>query len=887
MTFARTKIQPPQSRSAFIARGAMQTRLARALREQRVALLVAPAGYGKTMLLAHEVARLPPGTAIAWVSADAGDDLQRLLECMLAALEPYDPPWRTAPESLVARVADSTDAQRDVAAEIINTIDASDVARGVIVFDDMHRIEDRDFFRFLERLIERLGARWCLALASRTEPPLALARLRAADELAEFRQLELQFARDEARELARGSGIDTALADRLFDRTQGWPAGMRIAIGAASGRSSMSNPDPLRASERPLFEFLVTEVLQQLPPALADFLLAVSVLPELDVARCRAVTDDRQTAVHLDEIERLGLFVDVLDAPGRTLRLHDLFRDALQLRLRQQDAARLAELQRRAAESEPDPVRRLTLLLQAGATDAAAALAFDHLPVLIPAAGPTTALHWIAQFPADAREHAPELAFVRGLAAWSQWDFPTMLAELERAERGFTARGDWRAEVARAEALMGLIAIGRIAEAADRLKSLRGRPLPAVTELLVLNAEIWLAIDAFRYSDAAPLFARLLDVVQSQEDRPDLWYQSTPALRMPGLPGMNPVLARYAERLLQVGGDAPTPLRTLALLTQAWCALWAGRLADARQLVRASRDEAQWSGHSGAVRAHLATLSALLSVIAGDAAAAAEAIIERQDVYGTRATAWHRYIVAIFGARMAACCADLTRTQRAWDEVEAARTAIGALATVEGVRSREGSIAAQLKWLGGKHDDAITGWKGLLEHEAEIDLQGQAAEVRVRLARGLVRRGDLNGAASCLIPVFARVPRDGGPGGALLAPDALRELAAVSWGPALAPRQQETLKSWWSAIAADRASVGAVPAGNKRAADGAPALTVRELEVLQRIAAGDNNKLIARAFDLSLHTVKRHVANILGKLGVGTRGQAAAWYRANAPAISK
>ena len=79
------------------ARTLVQARLADALLNRRVVLLCAPAGYGKTTALAHEIARLPPEHAVAWISADAGDDLQRLLECMLAALEPFDPPWRTAP----------------------------------------------------------------------------------------------------------------------------------------------------------------------------------------------------------------------------------------------------------------------------------------------------------------------------------------------------------------------------------------------------------------------------------------------------------------------------------------------------------------------------------------------------------------------------------------------------------------------------------------------------------------------------------------------------------------------------------------------------------------------------------------------------------------------
>ncbi|HSJ98010.1 MAG TPA: AAA family ATPase, partial [Myxococcota bacterium] len=403
MTFPRTRIQPPRPRSASVARPALESALADALRSRRVALLCAPAGYGKTTLLVQALARLPAGHAVAWVSADPGDDLQRLLECVLAALEPFDPPWRAAPATLVQRVAQGAEAQRAVAAELINALDACEVEHGVLVIDDLHRVDDPAFFHFLDRLVERMSGRWTLALASRTEPPVPLARLRAAGELAELRQLQLQFARDEARRLGRSAGLDDTLADRVFDRTQGWPAAMRIALAAvpaegtggrvdAGGDWSAALERALRAGERPMFEFLSTEVLDQLRPELADFLLKVSVLPELEPARCTAVSGHANAAAMLDETERLGLFGDVLDGPVRALRLHDLFRDAMQQRLALRDPGLLLESRRRAAATEPDPVRRIALLLEAGDLEAAARLAFEHIPATLVTAGPSAAV---------------------------------------------------------------------------------------------------------------------------------------------------------------------------------------------------------------------------------------------------------------------------------------------------------------------------------------------------------------------------------------------------------------------------------------------------------------------------------------------------------------
>jgi LuxR family transcriptional regulator, maltose regulon positive regulatory protein len=901
MSFARTKIQAPRARSVLVERSDLQARLAHALASRVLVLLCAPAGYGKTTLLAAEVARWPQEYALAWVSADSGDDLYRLLECTLAALEPYDPPWRTAPEALLAALGRGRkEERREVAAEIINTLDACAVPRGLIVFDDVHRVEDPAFFRFIDQLVERMSPRWTLALTSRTEPPIALARLRAADGLAEFRQLQLQFARDEARELAAQSGLAAAAADRLFDRTQGWPAGLRIGIGAvlaATGGEGASagaqlptqTERALRAVERPMFDYLVVEVLEQLPPDLADFLLCASVLPELDAARSAEVTGHVDADRKLDEIERLGLFVDVLDAPARTLRLHDLFRDALQQQLRLQQPELLAELRHRAAVTEPDWKRRVMLLLDLGDAEQAAAVMFANAPALVATTGYSGTEHLIGQFPAAFRERSPDLAFLRGLTSWTNWDFPAMHASLERAAAGFVAAGDAnRAQLAQAFLPHALLTLGRIDDAAELVAALRSEQLSEPARVMLLNAEIWLAIESCRHAAVAPLLAEMLGRLQSLQ-RLELWFHTTPPLRMPGLPGVTPVLARHAELLQQVGGDAPTPLRALGLLSQAWCELWRGRIVEARALVAEARGDARWSGQSGAVRAHLLSLDAAIATAAGDAATAIAAANARIGVYAAGATSWHRHMVGVFVARIASANEDARELHMAWERLAATRSMPELAAICRWNAAVEAPIAANLAWLEGREAEAIDRWRSALENEESIDLIGQAAESRVRLARALARRGDLGEAGQVLRPVFERgdADADGGPGGALLASSALHELAEVRWGDALPRRRVEQLRGWCAMLGGRRAEPHRLagdagerldPRSVKRPGL-AGAFTARELEVLARIAEGDSNKLIARAFDLSLHTVKRHVANILGKLGVETRGQAAAWYR--------
>lgn len=882
MNFARTKIQPPRPRSAFVERGALQAQLADALTSRRVVLLCAPAGYGKTMLLAQVTAALP----VAWVSADAGDDLQRMLECMLAALEPFDPPWRTAPEALVSRVGrDSADEERAVAAELINTLDACDVPHGVIVFDDVHRVDDPGFFRFLDRVIERMGARWTIALTSRTDPPLALARLRAADELVELRQLQLQFARDEARGLAAAAGVDQTAADRIFDRTHGWPAGMRMAIGAtrafeqrpaalAPAGSGSAVERVLRAGERPLFEFLTTEVLEQLRPELAEFLLRTSVLAELEASRCAAVSGNVDAAHLLDEIERTGLFVDVLDGPVRALRLHDLFRDAMLQQLALERPALLAELRTRAAATEPDPVRRIAMLVDAGQYDEAAELVFAHVPSLVATAGLATAQHLIGHFPASFRETSPDLAFVLGVSGWVGWSFATMLDCFERAERGYAAAGSTeRRLLARAYRATVLIARYRLDEGAALLESVETESLPAATRIVVLNAQSWLAIETGRLHAVAPLRDAMVDLLE-EVDRIDLWWHTSPPNRVPGLPGMTRPLWRHAEALLRVAGDDPTPLRSVGLLLQAWCAMWQGRFPQARALRERAVEYGQWAGDTAAVRSHLLALTAFMHAIAGEGGAAIDVARARiralEQSYDERG----RTMLYIILARVAAVSDELDELRRVLAELHALESSRPDL-DFSLRKWTDLPVVAQLAWLEGDADRAILLWKEALAHEEAIDVYGQAAETRVRLACALARRGEVEAAAGVVVPVFDRAAADATPGGALLAFDALQELSNIDWRNLLSPGHQRELRDWVQLVAAERGghALTSAPAAPTEG------LTARELEVLRRIADGDSNKLIARALDLSPHTVKRHVANILDKLDMKTRGQAAAWYR--------
>jgi LuxR family maltose regulon positive regulatory protein len=853
--FARTKIQPPRPREgSLIARPALEARLAEALASHRLVLVCAAAGYGKTSALARQLERLPPGHVMAWVSADEGDDLQRLLECLFAALEPFDPPWRSAPEALVAAAAEPQ-ALRAVATELINTLDACDVVHGVIVLDDLHRVTEPAWFVFLDLLLERLSPRWTMAVASRDEPPLALARLRARGELAEFRQHDLAFERGEVQSLlAAAGGLDGA--DALFERTRGWPAGLRLAL-------NVRGDAPRTAIDRTMFEFLAAEVIDRLEPELREFLLRTSVLPELSADRCAAVSGNLRSAALLEEVERRGLFVSVLDPIEPTLRLHDLFRDALQHRLARERPDELHALCERAAQGEPDTARRITLLLRAGRVEAAAHVLLEATPALLTDGALASVAHLAAEFPAGAGECAP-LLHARGLLAWAQWNFAPMVDCMRRAEAGWrTAGDDDRARQAAGYRSLALNALGHTHASGERLGTLRREAMGLETRVVVLVACLWHALDLGSLHRVGPLLDELVDTLEPSTDL-SLWYRAHPLPRLNGLPGTGRALERYVDGVLRLTVDKPTSLRAMALSQRAWREAWTGRLDDATATLALARADAQWLGNPVNVTGSLQLLDAVLAALRGDRDAAIEAARRLIDEHPATRGPWSLWGNLFYAARIAAAFGERALLARRLAQLETrTEMPLTQTAVLQPLR-------AQAAWLDGRVDDALALWRAALDDEARIDRLGHSLEARLRLAAALAALRRIDEAAATLSPVFDRVADHAGLGPVLFARDVLPTLVQTAWGDRLPPAQRATLGGWLALVAA--------PAPQPPPhAD--MALSARELEVLERIAAGDSNKLIARAFDLSPHTVKRHVANILDKLGVDSRGQAAALYR--------
>ena len=882
MSFARTKIQPPRLRPGLLVeRPRLADALGRALLQQRLVLLNAPAGYGKTLALASLLLqrgpRLPADVALAWISLDEGDDLARVLECLIAALEPYDPPWRLSPEALVV-MAGQPGKTATVAAELINTLDACEAPHGVIVLDDLHRSEDPALFACLDRLLERLGSRWTLAITSRLQPPLAaLSRLRAQGEVLELGEAQLRFLPEEAQRLGEAQGSDPARLQDLMERTQGWPAGLRLAL------NTLQSAGPAMRLDHGLFDYLAAEVLDQLTPELRDFLLATAVLPEITATRGAALSGNPAALRLMDEIERRGLFVTSLADHDRTLRLHDLFRDALEHRLQREQPERLPELLRRAALSEPDLVRRLGYWLRARDWDAAERELDEAAADLLTAGAVAAVQRILARFPAERRESSPLLARVAGLLAWAQWDWLGMPEAMARCAAAFQRLGDEAAmQEAQVYLAIGLSGAGQNERAAALIERLREAPLAPPSRCRWLVAAGWMALHEGRLDEIAPLLARQVELLEGLP-RLQYWYEALPLPAYAGLPGARAPLLRYVTGVLQRVPGEPTAVRCVAWVLQAWLLLWSGEPAAAANALENADADSRWLGRPANLEFQLCMARLAWQALSGDSAGfAAQA---RQLIDATSTTEMRQRmqpaltLVAYHVGRLSG----LAGVPALLDEALALLQDPGHMLGPWLAPEQLGALQAQRELAAGRLDTALAGWQGLAAARGQLGLFGQETESALRTAELLLRLRRLDEAAALLGPALARVDADREGGKlALAGPAVLAALAQAPWAGRLAPAALQLLQQEARRAVAARQPPPAASARPAATAAGGPRetpLSERERAVLARIAAGDSNKLIARAFELSPHTVKRHVANILDKLALASRGQAAAWWR--------
>jgi LuxR family maltose regulon positive regulatory protein len=340
----RTQQQSRSSVGRFVARPVLLERLS-AAGPGAVTLVCAPAGSGKTVLLCSWAAELTE--AVAWVTVERHErDAQRFWLHLIDSLAD------AAGDEVVERVSPAPSfAGSAVVERLVDQLDQFNRPLALVV-DDLHELDSSDALAWLELLLTRLPRQMRVVLATREDPPLGLHRLRVAGELTEVRGPDLRFSREETRELLRASGValSEAGAASLHERTEGWPAGLRLAA-----ISLAASPDPERfvsefsGSERTVAGYLVAEVLERQPPEVRDLLLRTSILERVSGPLADALTGGAGAEATLQRLEDQNAFVTALDAGRTWFRYHHLFADFLRLELRRTAPAAIPSLHGTAA----------------------------------------------------------------------------------------------------------------------------------------------------------------------------------------------------------------------------------------------------------------------------------------------------------------------------------------------------------------------------------------------------------------------------------------------------------------------------------------------------------------------------------------------------------
>ena len=406
---APAALAAPAIRDGVVSRLGLFRRLTQA---RRVVQLSAPPGSGKTVLLRSWIAESGLAECTAWVPVPGGEcDPQWLWVSVAGALR------ETAPGSaLVHGLTAAPDLNGWTVVERLLEDLASLEDRVWLVIDDLHELHSAEALRQLELLIMRAPAPLRFVLATRHDLRLGLHRLRLAGELTEIRTADLRFSRAEARALLDAAGApmsDSALA-LLYDRTEGWAAGLRLAALSLAG-----HPDPERfaaefgGSERTVAEYLVAEVLEQQSDAARRLLLRTSMLERVNGELADLLTGGSGGERVLQQLEEAGAFVVSLDARRSWFRYHQLFADLLQLELRGSAPAELPALHEAAAgwyAGHGYSVEAVRHAQAAGNWALAARLLSDHWVSLGLAGLRGTAHDLLARFPVDVITADPELA---------------------------------------------------------------------------------------------------------------------------------------------------------------------------------------------------------------------------------------------------------------------------------------------------------------------------------------------------------------------------------------------------------------------------------------------------------------------------------------------
>lgn len=909
-----TKFQMPPARPNLVARPRLLAQLDEGL-DYPLMLISAPPGFGKTTVVsgwlrqrganggqtrqAKESQDELPVIQVAWLAlAEDDNDSTRFFTYLSSALDPWHP--GLAETVLTLLDAASPPAPRTIITMLINTLSQLPVnplvryRPYVLVLDDYHLIHAAPIHDALTFFVEHAPPQLHLLLTSRIDPSLPLATWRARGQLAELRAADLRFTSAEAVQFLNDTmalALTPADVEALETRTEGWAAGLQLAALALRGRTERTTfLQEFTGGHRYILGYLVDEVLARQPAEVQQFLLHTAVLERLSGALCDAVTDRPGSQATLDLLYTANLFTIALDEQGAWYRYHHLFRDVLRLRLQQTQPDLLPTLHQRASqwyEEQGLLDEAIEHAVAAADLQRAGDLIAQHFLHLWKHGALGTLRRWMDRLPETAFTHHLDLAFWSGvlLGYTGQLDrAETRLAFVE-AELQAAADGDARSDAlhqrqGRLAVMQGMLAIrrGHITKAlalADQAFALlpaedlvfRGGVYPLLGLAYVLQGDLLAAQQAY---EQAAVLAR----------QADHWFLLSGALGR---------LVPVQLALGRLHAAANTCQQVLALpIVQSGRVPAAGYahagLAEVYYQwneLETARDHATTGialGETSQITDlnYIAVLAAAKVHAARGDATAAFAMIQRgyelaPQVGGSHMTRRVQALEALFQLRIGQveAAARWARSRNSADTVDPIVTEL------------EGSVEARLWLTEGQPATALTLLQALLPVAAAAQRTGSVLELLMLQARAYaalhqpeqvlatLERALILAAPERYVRLFVDE-------GATLV-DLLRAVGRQPAAAPLRPYVERLLAAFVveTAADADRPSQP-VATGNAPATVLIEPLSEREQAVLQLVAEGASNEQIATILVISIHTVRKHMSNILGKLDVASRTEAVA-----------
>ena len=890
-----TKFNIPRTRPDLLGRSRLIQRLDQGMARE-VVLVCTPAGFGKTTLLAGWAAdaRWP----VAWLSLDPEDnDPARFWRYVVAALDRVA--GGTSEHMLPLLSPPSVMSSRIVVTALVNQLQVAPEEL-TLVLDDYHLIDTGSIHDDMAFLLGHLPPQLHVAITSRSDPPLPLARLRARGQLAELRAADLRFTSQEAAALLGevwGLDLTAEAVVALERRTEGWAVGLQL-----TALSLRERPDPdaflgeLAGTHRYVLDYLSEEVLERQPDRVRTFLLRSSILERLSGPLCDAVTGDSDGQSMLEELERANLFLIPLDEERRWWRFHHLFADLLRARLGRTEAGQVPELHQRAAawcDQHGLTDEAIRHALAAGDATWAARLVEHHLSGTLRRGESVTLQRWLSVLPDGTVRSVPALCLAEGLMELHLGQLDAVERLLEHAERAFAVRAEPQELEVPTDGGMVAEVPAAIALLRAELASARGDP------------------------ERTAQFARSALAQLAEEERgPRLWARWLQLLADWMSGQMEKAESGFAQTLTEArAAPDPHPLTT-SCHTLGWVQQARGRLGAALKTYREGQRFATEGGrflpfHAGEAHVGIAQvlyardqLDDALEHVTEGIELTRQVVEFRLPAFGLVNLAWTRQAMGDRDGALEAID-EACRLLPATDVVtmfSPAQTERAGLLLAQG-RVEEAARWAEERGLTDEDDISYPRERnylvlarvllarhqpdrafGLLKRlDALAESQGRVGsliEIRALRSLALQSAGQHQDALTALAEVLAlarpegyvRVFADEGPPMAAL----LQRLIRVRQPGRAAAVSRAAREHLNRVVQAFRSPMGRPERAAAVAMGPIEPLTKRELEVLGLIAAGRPNQEIADQLVVTLETVKKHTSHIFSKLGAANRTDAVA-----------